>query len=79
MPSIERIKDLCSILNLRPKDLVRKNEKIFKENNLKDFLENDGQLIEKMHQYPKIIERPIIIINNKGVIGRPPEKIFEIL
>jgi len=32
-----------------------------------------------MFQYPKIIERPIIIINNKGVIGRPPEKIFEIL
>ena len=79
IPSIERIKDICAILDLRPKELVRKNEKTFKENNIEKFLENDNKLIEQMAQYPKIIERPIIIINNKGVIGRPPEKIFEIL
>ena len=78
-PSIDRIKDICAILDLRPKELVRKNEKIFKQNNIKEFLENDNKLIEIMFQYPKIIERPIIILNNKGVIGRPPEKIFEIL
>ena len=78
-PTTDRIKDICTILDLRPKDLVRKNEKTFKENNIEKFLENDNKLIEKMFQYPKIIERPIIIINNKGVIGRPPEKIFEIL
>ena len=79
VPTINRMKDICSILGIRPKELIRKSEKIFKENNLSEMLENDNELIAKMVQYPKLIERPIIIINNKGVIGRPPEKIFKIL
>tara|TARA_Y100000817_G_C16642376_1_gene448966 strand:+ start:582 stop:719 length:138 start_codon:yes stop_codon:yes gene_type:complete len=43
------------------------------------MLGNKDSLISKMVEYPKIIERPIIIINNKAVIGRPPENIYSII
>ena len=79
IPSKNDIKKICSILNIKPKELVRKGEKDFKENNLISIIDNDDLLIEKMNLYPKIIERPIIIIGNKAVIGRPPENILDIL
>ena len=79
IPSKNDIKKICSILGIKPKELVRKGEKDFKENNLISIIDNDDLLIEKMNLYPKIIERPIIIIGNKAVIGRPPENILDIL
>ena len=67
------------ILNCETKDIIRKGDKDFKENNIADIVDNKDLLISKMNQFPKIIERPIIIINNKAVIGRPPENIYKII
>ena len=78
-PSINQIKDICNKLNLKPKQIIRKGEKDFKENNLAQIIENEEMLLQKMIEFPKIIERPIIIIANKAVIGRPPENILNIL
>ena len=78
-PSKEQIKNIAKMLNMKPKDFIRKGEKDFKENNLASITDNDELLIEKMIEFPKIIERPIIIIEGKAVIGRPPENILEIL
>ena len=66
-------------LKCDPKDIIRKGEKDFKDNNIIDILDNKDLLISKMNQFPKIIERPIIIINDKAVIGRPPENIYNII
>lgn len=79
IPSKKDIKKICNMLSIKPKYLVRKGEKDFKENNLITIIDNDDLLIEKMNLYPKIIERPIIIIGDKAVIGRPPENILDIL
>ena len=78
-PTENEIKEICIKLNCEPKDIIRKGEKDYKENNLDDVIEDSELLISKMIQYPKIIERPIIIINNKAVIGRPPENIYSII
>ena len=66
-------------LNKRPKDFARKNEADFKENNIKDIIENDSKLINAMVKFPKIIERPIVLYKNKAIIGRPPENVLELL
>ena len=71
--------NISRLLNKRPKDFIRKNEVDFKENNIKNIIENDVALINEMVKFPKIIERPIVIFGNKAVIGRPPEKVLEIL
>ena len=78
-PTVNQIKDICNKLNLKPKQIIRKGEKDFKENNLAQIIENEELLLQKMVEFPKIIERPIIIIADKAVIGRPPENILDIL
>ena len=61
------------MMGLRPKEFVRRNETEFKDNDLIQFLDNDNVLFQAMANYPKIMERPIIVFGNKAVIGRPPE------
>ena len=73
------LENISRLLNKRPKDFVRKNEVDFKENNIKDIIENDIELINKMVKFPKIIERPIVISKHKAVIGRPPDNVLELL
>ena len=73
------LENISRLLNKRPKDFVRKNEADFKENNIKNIIENDAGLINEMVKFPKIIERPIVLYKNKAVIGRPPENVLELL
>ena len=78
-PSMIELKDICFKLKIHPKDLLRTNDIAYKKNNIEKFIENENVLYKKMIKFPIIIERPIIIIGEKAVIGRPPEKILEIL
>ena len=73
------LENISRLLNKRPKDFVRKSETDFKENNIKDIIENDSELINKMVKFPKIIERPIVVSGKKAVIGRSPENVHELL
>ena len=72
------LKEIITILNIAPIDLIRKNESVWKSD-FKGKKLSDQQLIDAMAAHPKLIERPIIIHNNKGVIGRPKDRILEIL
>ncbi|MEQ3499689.1 arsenate reductase (glutaredoxin) [Tenacibaculum sp. SSH1-16] len=78
IPSTEELKGVISLLNISPIDLVRKNEKIWKEE-YKGRELSDAEIIKAMVDNPKLIERPIVINGNKAVIGRPPENIKEII
>ena len=73
------INNISKLLKKRPKDFVRKIEPDFKENSINNIIENDSELINKMVKFPKIIERPIVLCENKAVIGRPPENVLELL
>lgn len=77
-PSTEEIRDLLSKLDIKPIELVRTNETIWKDN-FKGKTLNDQEIIEALSTYPKLIERPIIIKENKAIIGRPPQKINKFL
>lgn len=78
IPSKEELKEIINFLNIPPIDLVRKNEKIWKEN-FKDLTLSDNEIIDALLTYPKLIERPIVVKGDKAVIGRPPENIKEFL
>ena len=75
--SSDQIKTIISLLGIKPKDIIRKSEQDYK--NLTLDLDNDTEVTEAITKYPKILERPIIINGDKATIGRPPEKILEIL
>tara|TARA_Y100000766_G_scaffold236433_1_gene212211 strand:+ start:43 stop:384 length:342 start_codon:yes stop_codon:yes gene_type:complete len=72
--SKETIQILLNKLNITALDLIRKNEKIWKEN-FKDKNLSEKELIEVLYKEPKLIERPIIEAEFKAVIGRPKENI----
>lgn len=72
------LKELLKKLNYSPMELIRKNEAIWKEE-FKGQELSDDQLIEAMIQYPKLMERPIIVNGDKAVVGRPTEAIDQIL
>ena len=72
--SKETIQILLNKLNISALELVRKNEKIWKEN-YKDKSLSEKELVEVLHKEPKLIERPIIESENLAVIGRPKENI----
>ena len=78
IPSKKELTGIIKLLNINPVDLVRKNEAIWKSDfKGKDL--SDAEIISAMLENPKLIERPIIINGNKAVIGRPAEKILEII
>lgn len=77
-PSEEELKEIISLLDISPIQLVRKNEQIWKDN-FKGKELSDIEIIKAMVDNPKLIERPIVINGNKAVIGRPPETIKEII
>lgn len=78
IPSKKELKEIIDILGIRPIELVRTNEAVWKEN-YKDKELTDDQLLLAMVENPRLIERPIVIHDKKGVIGRPPQKIKDLL
>ena len=74
----EKLSKIIKLLKIKPIELVRKNESIWKEN-FKHLDFTDEKLIQVMAKYPQLIERPIVINGNKATIGRPPKKILEII
>ena len=78
-PSIDELKEILNLLSLEPRELMRKHEAPYKELNLDDASLSRDALIQAMIDNPILIERPIVIHNGKATIGRPPEKILDIL
>lgn len=78
IPTKAELRSILSCLGLSPENLVRKNEAIWKENYRSRML-SDEEILDAMILHPKLIERPIVVNGNKAVIGRPPERISELL
>lgn len=74
VPSEAELKSILRILEIPALQLVRKNEPIWKKRYQGKSL-SEADIISALVQNPKLLERPIVIRNNKGTIGRPPEKI----
>jgi len=71
--------DALALLNMEPRELMRTHESPYKDNNLDNPDLSREQLIQAMIDNPILIERPIIINGDKATIGRPPEKVLDIL
>ena len=78
-PSAAELKAILNKLGLKPRDLMRKGEPRYAELGLKDRDLDDDALISLMVANPILIERPIVVSGGKAALGRPPEKVLEIL
>src|ERR1700758_2190211 len=77
-PTKKELKDLLMKLGLKPFDLIRQKEEIFKKK-FKNKKFTDAEWLQVIIENPILLERPIIIDGYKAVIGRPVEKIIELI
>jgi arsenate reductase (glutaredoxin) len=77
-PSEQELREIVAYLGVSPEEIVRKGEPEYKEN-FKGKTLNDEQWIKALIDYPKLMERPIVVKNKKAVVGRPPENVLRLL
>ena len=77
-PKKSELKRIIKLLGVKPQDLIRKSEEIYKVN-FKDKNLSDKGWIEAMVKFPKLIERPIVIQGEKAIIGRPPTLVLDLI
>lgn len=78
VPTKKELESLIKKLGINPEALIRKGEQDFKDH-FKGKSLSDAQWIDAMLKYPKLIERPIVVKGEQAIIGRPTERILEIL
>ena len=78
-PSVGDLKDLLRRLGLPARALMRTGEPEYAGLGLDDPSLSEEALLAAMHEHPRLIERPIFIHGDRAVIGRPPERVLELL
>ncbi|NOQ76410.1 MAG: arsenate reductase (glutaredoxin) [Methylococcaceae bacterium] len=78
-PTAAELSDILQKLNIEPRALMRKNEAEYKATGMDNTELSSDELINGMVATPKLIERPIVLANDKAAIGRPPESVLAIL
>ena len=78
-PSVAALTAVIEKLGVTVRDIIRTGEDAYKEQNLKNPELSDAALLEAMVASPKLIQRPIVIKNDKAVIGRPPENVLDLI
>ena len=78
-PDEAELRAILQKLGKSPRELMRKGEAEYREQGLADESLGDDDLIRAMVATPKLIERPIVLANDKAAVGRPPESVLDIL
>jgi arsenate reductase (glutaredoxin) len=78
-PKADELEELLGKLGISARELLRKGEQDYKDQGLKNAALSDAEIIKKMTEYPKLIERPIVVRGEKAVLGRPPENVNALL
>jgi arsenate reductase len=77
-PDADTLRDLLRRLGIEARALMRTHEAQYVELGL-DGVDDEEALIQAMVDHPVLIERPVVVVDGKAVIGRPPERVLEIL
>ena len=75
----DELRKLIDKLGISPRDLLRKGEQVYRDLGLAKRDLSDDELIDLMVANPDLIQRPIVVLGNKAVLGRPPDKVLDLL
>ncbi len=78
-PGAAEITEVVRKLGIAPRTLLRSGEDAYRELGLGDESLSDEALITAMAAHPRLIERPILVCGDRAVIGRPPERVLELI
>jgi len=76
---VEELDAVLRMLDMEPRELMRSKEREYLELGLKDDSLSRDQLIAAMVEHPRLIERPVAIAGKRAVLGRPTERVLELL
>lgn len=74
-----QLKTLLKKMNMKPSELLRKNEQAYKELDIKNKNYSEEQILNLLIENPALVQRPIVEINDKAILARPADKILELL
>lgn len=77
-PGADELRAVLNALKLKPRELMRTKEGVYKELGLA-AIDDDDRLIAAMVEHPVLIERPVVLKAGRAALGRPPESVAEIL
>ena len=77
--TVDEVIALSKKLKKSTGEMVRKNEADFKGNSFGTFINDEKKMADAISQFPKIMERPIAVLGDKAIIGRPPENVLTLL
>jgi arsenate reductase len=75
----KKLTELVRKLDMKPRELLRKSEPIYKELGLADRELSDAELITLMVKHPDLLQRPIVERGGRAVLGRPTENVKQLL
>ena len=75
----EKLTELLRKMDMKPRELLRKSEPVYKELGLSEDKFSDSELIALMIEHPDLIQRPIVERGDRAVLGRPTENVKELL
>lgn len=78
-PDLATLRELLGKLGMAPRELLRRSEDEYRELNLADPALDDEAILKAMVEHPKLIERPILVVGARAVVGRPPERVLELI
>jgi arsenate reductase len=78
-PSRGELTRLLESMDLTPRDLLRKREKVYKELGLADPSLSDDQIVDAIVDHPRLMERPIVTSGDRAALGRPIERVLEVV
>jgi arsenate reductase len=76
--SRKKLTELLRKMNMKPRELLRKSEAVYKELGLAEDKFSDSELIALMIEHPDLIQRPIVERGDRAVLGRPTENVKEL-
>ncbi|HEY4345254.1 MAG TPA: arsenate reductase (glutaredoxin) [Parvibaculum sp.] len=77
-PSADELKSVLKKLHMKPRELMRKKEAVYKELGLDKEDLSDDKLIQAMVDNPILIERPVVLFGARAALGRPPENVLDL-
>ena len=74
-----KLQSLLKKMKMKPSEVLRKNEKVYKDLKFKEKNYSEVQILDLMIKHPDLVQRPIIEKGNEAILARPPERIKEII
>jgi len=74
-----KLRELLKKMGMKPRDLLRTKEEIYKKLRLGERELSDGEIVDAMIAHPDLIQRPIVEKGGRAILARPPERLKEIL